>query len=122
MCDVLASACAFTASAAASCSIAARSSAVTSATRAALGSGGTLIAHPDYMRGVRALCDKYGILYIADEVMVGFGRTGRWFAIDHTQTVPDIIIMAKGKTMDFYNDQADIRDYWINGMKLVKFN
>ena len=50
------------------------------------------------MQGVRALCDKYGILMIADEVMSGFGRTGRWFAIEHWGVVPDMITMAKGLT------------------------
>ena len=54
---------------------------------------------PDgYLQGVRALCDKYGILLIADEVMSGFGRTGEWFAVDHWDVVPDILTMAKGLT------------------------
>ena len=54
---------------------------------------------PDgYLQGVRALCDKYGILMIADEVMAGFGRTGKWFSVDHWNVVPDIITMAKGLT------------------------
>ena len=54
---------------------------------------------PDgYLQGVRALCDKYGILMIADEVMAGFGRTGEWFAVDHWNVVPDMITMAKGLT------------------------
>ena len=54
---------------------------------------------PDgYLQGVRALCDKYGILMIADEVMAGFGRTGEWFAVDHWNVVPDLITMAKGLT------------------------
>jgi taurine--2-oxoglutarate transaminase len=44
------------------------------------------------------LCDKYGILMIADEVMSGFGRTGKWFAIEHWDVVPDMITMAKGLT------------------------
>ena len=50
------------------------------------------------MQGVRALCDKHGILMIADEVMAGFGRTGEWFSVDHWNVVPDIITMAKGLT------------------------
>src|SRR5690606_40787635 len=54
---------------------------------------------PDgYMQGVRKLCDKYGIVMIADEVMSGFGRTGKWFAIEHWDVVPDIMTMAKGLT------------------------
>jgi len=53
------------------------------------------------MQGVRKLCDKYGILMIADEVMAGFGRTGEWFAIDHWKVVPDLISMAKGLTSSY---------------------
>ncbi|MDQ3169650.1 MAG: aminotransferase class III-fold pyridoxal phosphate-dependent enzyme [Acidobacteriota bacterium] len=62
------------------------------------GTNGILVPPPGYLEGVRALCDKYGILMIADEVMSGFGRTGRWFAVDHWNVVPDIITMAKGLT------------------------
>ena len=50
------------------------------------------------MQGLRALCDKYGILLIADEVMAGFGRTGEWFSVDHWKVVPDLLSMAKGLT------------------------
>jgi taurine--2-oxoglutarate transaminase len=63
-----------------------------------VGTNGILIPPPGYMEGVRRLCDKYGILMIADEVMAGFGRTGRWFAIEHWNVVPDLITMAKGLT------------------------
>ena len=62
------------------------------------GTNGILVPPDGYMQGVRALCDKYGILMIADEVMSGFGRTGKWFAIDHWGVVPDLITMAKGLT------------------------
>ncbi len=62
------------------------------------GTNGVIIPPDGYLQGVRALCDRYGILLIADEVMSGFGRTGRWFAIDHWQTVPDLMVMAKGLT------------------------
>jgi len=62
------------------------------------GTNGILIPPSGYMEGVRRLCDKYGILMIADEVMAGFGRTGRWFAIDHWNVVPDLLTMAKGLT------------------------
>ena len=51
-----------------------------------------------YLEGVRALCDKYGILLICDEVMSGFGRTGKWFAVEHYNVVPDMLTMAKGLT------------------------
>jgi taurine--2-oxoglutarate transaminase len=50
------------------------------------------------LSGVREICDKYGILLIADEVMSGFGRTGRWFAVEHWGVAPDMITMAKGLT------------------------
>jgi taurine--2-oxoglutarate transaminase len=62
------------------------------------GSSG-LILYPDgYMEGVRALCDKYGILLVIDEVMSGFGRTGQWFGCNNYNARPDIITMAKGLT------------------------
>ena len=62
------------------------------------GTNGILVPPDGYMQGVRALCDKYGVLMIADEVMSGFGRTGKWFAIEHWGVVPDLITMAKGLT------------------------
>ena len=62
------------------------------------GTNGVLIPPDGYMQGLRALCDKYGILLIADEVMAGFGRTGEWFSVDHWKVVPDLISMAKGLT------------------------
>ena len=65
------------------------------------GTNGVLIPPDGYLQGVRALCDKYGILMIADEVMSGFGRTGTWFAVDHWGVVPDLITMAKGLTSSY---------------------
>jgi taurine--2-oxoglutarate transaminase len=62
------------------------------------GTNGILIPPDGYLQGLRALCDRHGILLIADEVMSGFGRTGEWFAVDHWHVVPDIITMAKGIT------------------------
>ena len=62
------------------------------------GTNGVMIPPQGYMQGLRALCDKYGIVMIADEVMSGFGRTGKWFAVDHWDVVPDMITMAKGLT------------------------
>ena len=53
------------------------------------------------MQGVRALCDRYKILMINDEVMSGFGRTGKWFAVDHWQVIPDLMTMAKGLTSGY---------------------
>lgn len=63
-----------------------------------VGTNGILIPPDGYMQGVREMCDRHGILLIADEVMSGFGRTGRWFAVDHWNVVPDIITIAKGLT------------------------
>src|SRR5436305_844132 len=62
------------------------------------GTNGILVPPDGYLQGVRALCDKHGIMMIADEVMSGFGRTGAWFAVDHWNVVPDILTMAKGLT------------------------
>ncbi len=62
------------------------------------GTNGIIIPPEGYLPGVRALCDRYGILLIADEVMSGFGRTGKWFAVDHWNVVPDLMTMAKGLT------------------------
>jgi len=65
------------------------------------GTNGVLIPPDGYLEGVRKLCDKYGILMIADEVMSGFGRTGAWFAVDHWKIVPDLLCMAKGLTSSY---------------------
>jgi taurine--2-oxoglutarate transaminase len=54
-----------------------------------------------YLDGVRALCDKYEILWIADEVMCGFGRTGKWFGYQHSKSTPDLIVFAKGVTSGY---------------------
>ncbi|MFF3029366.1 aspartate aminotransferase family protein [Microbacterium sp. NPDC057944] len=61
-----------------------------------VGTNGVLIPPPGYLQGVRELCDRYGIVYIADEVMVGFGRLGEWFGIDAFDAKPDLITFAKG--------------------------
>lgn len=65
------------------------------------GTNGIIIPPEGYMQGVRALCDKYHILLIADEVMSGFGRTGEWFAVNHWNVNPDIMTMAKGLTSGY---------------------
>jgi taurine--2-oxoglutarate transaminase len=62
------------------------------------GTNGIIVPPNGYMQGVRALCDKYHIVMISDEVMSGFGRTGKWFAVNHWNVVPDIMTMAKGLT------------------------
>jgi len=65
------------------------------------GTNGVLIPPDGYLQGVRELCDRHGILMICDEVMSGFGRTGRWFAVDHWGVVPDLITLAKGLTSSY---------------------
>ncbi|KAI9449995.1 acetylornithine transaminase [Russula earlei] len=65
------------------------------------GSSGCIKYPPDYLQKIRALCDKHGILLIADEVMSGFGRTGAWFACDVHGVVPDMIATAKGITAGY---------------------
>ena len=65
------------------------------------GTAGVLIPPAGYLDGVRALCDKYGILWIADEVMSGFGRSGKWFAFQHSKSTPDLIVFAKGVTSGY---------------------
>jgi taurine---2-oxoglutarate transaminase len=65
------------------------------------GTAGIMVPPPGYMAGVREICDKYGIVMIADEVMAGFGRTGKWFAIQHFDVVPDLITFAKGVTSGY---------------------
>ncbi|MFW0788389.1 aspartate aminotransferase family protein [Gordonia sp. CPCC 205333] len=65
------------------------------------GTAGIMVPPPGYLAGVRRICDRYGIVFIADEVMAGFGRTGKWFAINNFDTadgpvIPDLITFAKG--------------------------
>jgi taurine--2-oxoglutarate transaminase len=66
-----------------------------------VGTAGVLIPPAGYLAGVRALCDKHGIVYIADEVMCGFGRAGRWFAFEDHDIVPDLITFAKGSNSGY---------------------
>ncbi len=65
------------------------------------GTAGIMVPPPGYMAGVREICDKYGIVMIADEVMAGFGRTGEWFAIQNFGVTPDLITFAKGVTSGY---------------------
>jgi taurine--2-oxoglutarate transaminase len=62
------------------------------------GTNGVVVPPDGYLQGLRQLCDRYGILLVCDEVMTGFGRTGKWFAVDHWNVVPDLMTMAKGLT------------------------
>jgi taurine---2-oxoglutarate transaminase len=65
------------------------------------GTAGIMVPPPGYLAGVREICDRYGIVFIADEVMAGFGRTGKWFAIQNFDVVPDLITFAKGVTSGY---------------------
>lgn len=66
-----------------------------------VGTAGILVPPPGYLAGIREICDEYGILWIADEVMAGFGRTGAWWAFDHWQAAPDLIAFAKGSNSGY---------------------
>ncbi|CAJ1451409.1 unnamed protein product [Effrenium voratum] len=86
-----------------------------------VGAGGVLVPPDGYMEGVRALCDRYGILMICDEVMVGFGRTGQFFGFQHFEgVIPDIVTSAKGLTGSFLplsmvGVRQNIKDhFWTN--------
>src|SRR4051812_19570755 len=60
------------------------------------GTNGIIVPPDGYLQAIREVCDRHGILLIADEVMAGFGRTGKWFAVDNWDVVPDILTVAKG--------------------------
>ena len=84
-----------------------------------VGTNGILIPPDGYIQGVREICDRNDILMVADEVMAGFGRTGRWFAIDHWGVTPDLMTMAKGLTSSYlplgavamrHDDRREVRD------------
>ena len=78
------------------------------------GEGGFYVAPPELLRALRALCDQHGIVFIADEIQSGFGRTGRWFAMEHSGVVPDIIVTAKslagGFPLSAVTGRAEIMD------------
>ena len=67
-----------------------------------IGSNGVIIPPDGYLQGIRRLCDEYGILMISDEVMTGWGRTGKWFAVEHWEVSPDIITTSKGLTSSYF--------------------
>ena len=66
-----------------------------------VGSNGLIVPPDGYMQRLREICTRNGVLLITDEVMSGFGRTGKWFAVDNWNVVPDIITMAKGLTSGY---------------------
>jgi len=63
-----------------------------------VGTNGVLVPPPEYLPRLREICDRHNVLLIADEVMSGWGRTGKWFAVDHWNVKPDILVTAKGIT------------------------
>jgi 4-aminobutyrate aminotransferase len=84
-----------------------------------LGEGGYVVPPTSFMRGLREICDKHGILLIFDEVQSGFGRTGKWFALEHFNVVPDIITAAKGLAsgmpLSGVFSRADLMKKWETG-------
>jgi adenosylmethionine-8-amino-7-oxononanoate aminotransferase len=65
------------------------------------GAGGLIVPQDDYFSRIREICNKYDVLFISDEVITGFGRTGRWFGLEHWKVEPDIISFAKGITSGY---------------------
>jgi taurine--2-oxoglutarate transaminase len=63
-----------------------------------VGANGVFVPPPGYWKKIRSICDRHGVLLIADEVLSGFGRTGRWFAVDHDGVTPDLLTVAKAVT------------------------
>ena len=88
------------------------------------GEGGYVVAPTVFMQELRRICDKYGILLVADEVQSGAGRTGKWWAIEHTGVHPDIICSAKGiasgMPLGIMMSRADIMD-WVPGSHASTF-
>jgi 4-aminobutyrate aminotransferase len=84
-----------------------------------LGEGGYVVPPPAFLPGLRAIADEFGLLLIADEVQSGFGRTGRWFAVEHFNVTPDIMVMAKGLASGFplsgIAARRELMDRWVPG-------
>jgi 4-aminobutyrate aminotransferase len=88
------------------------------------GEGGYVVAPTNFMQELRRICDKHGILLVADEVQSGVGRTGKWWAIEHTGVHPDIVCMAKGiasgMPLGIMMSRAEIMD-WVPGSHASTF-
>jgi adenosylmethionine-8-amino-7-oxononanoate aminotransferase len=87
-----------------------------------MATAGCIVPPPGYLAKVRQICDRYGVLLIADEVVCGFGRTGRWFGVDHVAVVPDIMVVAKGLTSGYAPMAAAIARRGIADKLPVFFN
>jgi 4-aminobutyrate aminotransferase len=88
------------------------------------GEGGYVVAPDNFMRELRAICDKYGILLVVDEVQSGAGRTGKWWAVEHSGVEPDIVCMAKGiasgMPLGVCMSRADVMN-WVPGSHASTF-
>jgi 4-aminobutyrate aminotransferase len=88
------------------------------------GEGGYLPAPPEFMQELRAICDRHGIMLICDEVQSGMGRTGKWWAVEHTGVEPDMITIAKGiasgMPLSVLMTRAEIMD-WVPGSHASTF-
>src|SRR4051812_10711351 len=86
------------------------------------GTNGIIVPPDGYLQSIRETCDKHGILLITDEVMAGWGRTGKWFAVDHWDVVPDIITTAKGINSGYVPLGAmTVRDHVYDSIKDAYF-
>ncbi len=83
--------------------------------------GGMIVFPPGYLKGARDLCTKYGVLFIADEVATGFGRTGKMFACEHESVVPDLLCLSKGLTGGYLPLAATVATEEIYGAFLGEF-
>ncbi len=88
------------------------------------GEGGYVVAPDNFLRELRAICDRHGILLVVDEVQCGMGRTGKWWAIEHSGVEPDIVCMAKGiasgMPLGICMSRAEIMD-WVPGSHASTF-
>jgi 4-aminobutyrate aminotransferase len=88
------------------------------------GEGGYIVAPTNFLRELRGICDRHGILLVVDEVQSGFGRTGKWWAIEHSGVEPDIVCMAKGiasgMPLGVCMSRAEIMD-WVPGSHASTF-
>jgi len=84
-----------------------------------LGEGGYVVPTPGFLKGLRRICDEHGILLITDEIQSGFGRTGRWVAIEHFGVVPDVMAMAKGLAsglpLSGIAARRELMERWVSG-------